>query len=176
MLPDTAAARTGVFISHAHEDEELAESLRELLEQVLGIDRSQITCTSDPSYGLVPGNELDDQIRQRLNNAKALFLLATPHSRGKDWVAYECAYADQAQVKGDMRLYVLTPSASQLESVPAPYRGRIAVTLSKAADLNEFASQLRKTFGVTAAETPRRDSSTRCSSFTRGATRRSVVS
>ena len=53
-------------------------------------------------------------------------------------------------------LYVLTPSASQLDSVPAPYRSRLAVTLSKAGDLHEFDSQLRKTFGVTATETPPR--------------------
>jgi len=154
MSPDTTPARTGVFISHAHEDEELAEALREHLENVLGLERSSITCTSDPNYGLARGSELNDQIRQRLNSAKALFLLATRHSQGKEWVQYECGYADQAHAKGEMQFYVLTPSASQLESVPAPYRSRVAVTLSKAGDLHEFDSQLRKTFGVIAEATP----------------------
>lgn len=157
MLPGTASARTGVFISHAHEDEELAEALREHLETVLAIDRASITCTSDPSYGLARGGEVDDQIRQRLNTAKALFLIATRASKGKEWVQFECGYADQAHAKGELQFYVLTPSASQLDAVPAPYRERIAVTLSKAGDLHEFAAQLRKTFGVTgdAAGTPR---------------------
>lgn len=157
MLPATASARTGVFISHAHEDEELAEALREHLETVLGIDRAAITCTSDPAYGLARGGEVDDQIRQRLNSAKALFLIATRASKGKEWVQFECGYADQAHAKGEMQFYVLTPSASQLDAVPAPYRERLAVTLSKAGDLHEFAAQLRKTFGVAgdAAATPR---------------------
>jgi hypothetical protein len=154
MSPDTAPGRTGVFISHAHEDQELADALREHLETVLGLDRASITCTSDPNYGLARGSELDDQIRSRLNSAKALFLIATQHSKGKEWVQYECAYADQANARGEMQFYVLTPSASQLTSVPAPYQQRVAVTLSRAGDLHEFTRQLRKTLLTTADEMP----------------------
>jgi hypothetical protein len=169
MLPGTPA-RTGIFISHAHEDEDLAEALREHLEVVLGVDRASITSTSDPNYGLARGGELDDQIRQRLNTAKALFLIATRHSQGKDWVQFECGYADQAHAKGELQLYVLTPSASQLDSVPAPYRDRVAVTLSHAGDLHAFDAQLRKTLGVTAetAAAPRYFAVTSASSGSTG--------
>jgi hypothetical protein len=146
MLPASLPTRSGIFISHAHEDGELAQAVNELLKSALGVGVSEITCTSDDEFGLQRGEALDDQIRSRLDSAQALFLLATPAARHKDWVQYECAYADQASTRGDMHFYVLTPIPSHANSVPAPYRERIAVTMSRGTDLHTFVQQLRRTF------------------------------
>jgi hypothetical protein len=137
--------RRGVFISHAHEDHELAESVRRLLEAALGLDAADITCTSDPDYGLKRGDDLRDAIRHRLDSAKALFLLATPAARDKDWVNFECGHADAARASGEMAFYILAPTSSLDACVPAPYRRDVAVTLSDGSDVHAFVGQLRKT-------------------------------
>jgi hypothetical protein len=148
MVPPSPPVRTGVFISHSHQDEEVAAALRELLQIILGLSRSQITCSSDAAYGMAMGSELDDQIRGRLETAKAVFLVATAQSSHSQWVQYECAYADQASARGEMHFYVLTPIPADIDRVPAPYRDRIAVTLSRAREVREFTNQLRETLAA----------------------------
>lgn len=148
MTSPLGPPRTGIFISHANEDEDLAECLRELLQAALGIEDVAITCTSDEAYGLERGADLEDQIRHRLRTAKALFCLATPNAIASDWVRYECAYADQASADGEMSFYLLAPTASDISSIPEPFRDRLTVTLSEARDLHAFVGQLRDTFRV----------------------------
>ena len=143
--------RTGIFISHAHEDHELAESVRRLLETALDLNPADVTCTSDPDYGLKRGDDLRDAIRHRLDAAKALFLLATPAARQKDWVNFECGYADAARARGEMAFYILAPTPSLIASVADPYTKDVAVTLSDGADVHAFVGQLRQTFTLTPA-------------------------
>ncbi len=147
MATPTSSVRTGLFISHAHEDRELAQALRRLLESALGLQPDDITCTSDVDYGLERGGDLRDQIHDRLERARALFLLATAHARRRDWVQYECAYSSAASERGEMHFFVLAPTKADLESVPEPYRARVAVTLSHGADVLAFVHQLRRSLG-----------------------------
>src|SRR5215210_4096042 len=101
--------RKGVFISHAHEDRDLAASLAKLLQAALDLDPADITCTSDADYALGHGGELRDQITERLGSARAFFLLATPNSRGREWVQYECAaIADEVRER-ELQFYIVTP-------------------------------------------------------------------
>ena len=139
--------RTGVFISHAHEDRDLAQSLASLLKDGLELKPAEITCTSDADYGLERGADLREQITGRLNSARALFLLATPASHTRDWVQYQCAIADAAREDG-LEFFIVTPLTSHGDLVPDPYVGRVAVTLSRAGDVHAFVKQLRKTFGL----------------------------
>ena len=141
--------RTGVFISHAHDDREIAEGVRRLLEVALAVSPEEITCTSDPEYGFQAGAELTDQIRQRLQSARALLLLVTRSVKGKDWVNFEAAYADSAQA--EMRFFILTPTPADIEFVPAPYKGRLAVTLNHGADVHTFIKRLQQEFKATSA-------------------------
>ena len=143
--------RTGVFISHAHEDSDLAESLLRLLKDALKLDADDITCTSDADYGLRRGAVLSDEIKQRLDSAKAVFLLATPASRGREWVQYEVAIADEARPEG-LALYLVTPLSPQDDVVPEPYRDRVIVKLSCAEDVHRFIIQVRQSFGLPARD------------------------
>jgi TIR domain len=144
-------ARTGLFISHAHEDRDLAGCLRRLLEDALGPANPEITCTSDADYGLERGENLKEQIEQRLESAKALFLLATPVSRHKDWVQFECAYASGIP---DLDLYILVPTTAREDSVPAPFSNEVTVMLCSGADVYAFMKQLRQKFGIAEAGDP----------------------
>jgi hypothetical protein len=138
-------SRTGLFISHAHEDRDLTGALRQLLEDALRPANVDITCTSDADYGLERGADLKEQIEQRLESAKALFLLATPASRHKDWVQFECAYAESIP---DLKFYILVATSSRDESVPAPYNNDVTVALTSGADVLAFVKQLRRTFEI----------------------------
>lgn len=140
--------RTGVFISHAHEDRDLAAALARLLEAALELDPAVITCTSDADYGLRAGGELREQIGDRLNSARALFLLATPHSRGREWVQYECAaIADDVRDRR-LQFYIVTPIRAHEQAVPAPYAGQVVVTLCDAEDVFAFVKEVRPAFGL----------------------------
>jgi hypothetical protein len=140
--------RKGVFISHAHEDRDLAASLAKLLEAALDLEPADITCTSDADYGLKPGGELRGQIGERLNSARALFLLATPNSRGREWVQYECgAIADPVR-DHELQFYIVTPIRARDEVVPAPYTGHVIVTLCDAEDVFAFVKEVRPQFGL----------------------------
>jgi TIR domain len=141
-------ARSGVFISHSHEDRDLAESLAALLRTALGLAPTDITCTSDAEFGLERGADLNQQITTRVTTAKALFLLATPASRKSDWVSRECGQADAERERG-LAFYIVTPLSTHSDVIPAPYVGRVAVTMSQAEDLHTFVKQLRKDFGRT---------------------------
>ena len=140
--------RKGVFISHSHEDRDLAESLARLLVTALGLPDTEITCTSDAEFGLERGGDLNKQIASRLSTAKALFLLATPASRKSDWVNRECGQADGERENG-LEFYIVTPVREHRDAIPAPYVGRVAVTTTHAEDLLTFVKQLRRDFGIT---------------------------
>jgi hypothetical protein len=138
-------SRTGLFISHAHEDRDLAGALRQLLEDALRAANPDITCTSDADYGLERGADLKEQIERRLESAKALFLVATPASRHKDWVQFECAYAESIP---DLRFYILIATTSREESIPAPYNNDVTVMLTSGGDVFAFVKQLRRSFEI----------------------------
>jgi hypothetical protein len=140
--------RTGVFISHAHEDRDLAASLARLLEAALDLDPAAITCTSDADYGLHAGGELREQISERLDSARALFLLATPNSRGREWVQYECAAIADDVRERKLQFYIVTPLRTPEEVVPAPYAGQVIVTLCDAEDVFAFVKEIRPQFGL----------------------------
>jgi len=141
-------ARAGVFISHAHEDQHLAQALRRLLEVALDLRPESITCTSDPEYDLPEGADIREQIGRRLEGAKVFVLLATPTSRNKEWVQYECGYSVQASDRGEMQFYILVASPLHMTSVPEPYRGRVVVTLKDGPHLHAFLDELRLKYGL----------------------------
>ena len=139
------ATRTGVFISHAHEDRQLAECLRKLLERTLGPDAISITCTSDHDrkHGLAPGGELDQQIRARLDATRVFILLATQASSQSPWVHFECGHADAASRRDEVQFYVVVPSDGLGDHVPEPYRGKVRVELSDGAAVHQFLADVR---------------------------------
>jgi hypothetical protein len=133
-------ARTGLFISHAHEDADLALHVKHLLRQALQLDHSAITCTSDRS--LPAGEELKAEIQRRLASAKALVLLSTRNSKAKDWVKYEYAFAEGRDVK----VYVAVPTTGDEYNIPNQQLGNIYVPLDDEREVKRFILDLRKLY------------------------------
>ena len=143
MQSAVTSERRGWFISHAHEDDELANLVRAFLQSLFQLSDDQITCTSDTAYGLEPDAALKEQVHKRLDSTQALFLLATPAAKTRPWVQHECGYAS---ARDELRFYVLTAIASHRDAVAAPYQDRIAVNMSRALEVHSFASHLLKQF------------------------------
>jgi len=118
--------RTGIFISHAHADADLAGHLSQLIQNSLGLLPDRITCTSHAETGLLSGEPLRKQIQDRLNSAAVLILLATKHSKGREWITWEASYA----VAHALPLHVLITCDAYRSTIPDPCSDRHAVTLS----------------------------------------------
>lgn len=140
MSQDESAAAGGIFISHAHADREIACELAAFVRECLGLPEGteRITCTSDDRYGLTKGENLRRQIEDRLKDAESVILLASPNSKGKDWVDFECGFAAARQ----KRLFVAMLTGLDADAVPDPHRDSVRVTLSRATDVWQFARAL----------------------------------
>jgi len=78
-----------VFISHSHHDEPLASALARLLEQGVGLARSEILCTSASEYALEQGAEFDNALRTVAVTATVFIGLVTPSSLKSSYVLFE---------------------------------------------------------------------------------------
>ncbi|MGK7899655.1 MAG: hypothetical protein AB4372_40080 [Xenococcus sp. (in: cyanobacteria)] len=81
---------TRIFISHSHLDEEIADLLIDFLSESIEISKKEIRCTSDPNHGLdFSSSSISDQLKNDLNNAGALIIIATIDSLRSPWILFE---------------------------------------------------------------------------------------
>ncbi len=87
-----------IFISHAHDDSELAKAIVNLLATGLNITRKDIFCTSLKGAGIPAGEDFLSYIRDELKQAKVIILLLTENyftspfciaESGASWVLQE---------------------------------------------------------------------------------------
>ncbi|MGH9927971.1 MAG: toll/interleukin-1 receptor domain-containing protein [Pyrinomonadaceae bacterium] len=80
-----------IFLSYAHED-------RDLVKGVLGTLRKHRIVTGndvvilDP-HDFVPGTDVRTMIRDQINSASKVVIIATDHSANSEWVNYEAGMA-----------------------------------------------------------------------------------
>ena len=95
-----------LFLSHAHEDSALAQSLARLLETALGgnfgvfctsSDRDRIR--SDSASDILSAQKLEEVLSSRIASALGVLLLVTPRAVRKDsrWIEYEIATGSEWQ-------------------------------------------------------------------------------
>jgi len=137
-----------VFISHTHDDRELAGYVRDMLQAVLALSDEEIVCTGDGQYGLPPGADLKQELTARLQSTRALFLLATPAARGKEWVNFECGVASQLKEEHRLEFITLIPTATDIDAVPAPYRHAVSVVLSEGDQIRSLVDHIRASLGA----------------------------
>lgn len=107
--------RRRIFISHTHADRELAKALKTLIERVTQ-HLLDVFLSSDPSPGggLQPGDEWFPRIHSELQEAVAVWVLATEESLSRPWVYWE---AGIGSVLCPGRLVIVQVGASE---VPSP--------------------------------------------------------
>jgi hypothetical protein len=78
-----------IFISHAHEDEELARRVLVCLHACLHVEKEAIRCTSAAGHGLRVGADVRLSLRDDLRAAPIIIGLLTPAGARSPWVQAE---------------------------------------------------------------------------------------
>ena len=78
-----------VFISHAHEDELLAQRIADLLSDALTLATTEFFLSSQAGRGVEAGHNVRDDIVKQIAHAKALIVVVTPKSAQSPWVWLE---------------------------------------------------------------------------------------
>lgn len=78
-----------IFISHSHQDEQIAKLLIVLIRSALDLPANQIRCTSVDGYRLPWGIPIDEQLLQEIHDSVAFIALLTPNSLSSVYVLFE---------------------------------------------------------------------------------------
>ena len=87
-LPNTAPSMA-LFISHSSKDFPLATAVVDLFRSALGVEASQIRCSSVDGHRLPVGVNTESQLREEVNTAKVVVGLITPNSLSSHYVMFE---------------------------------------------------------------------------------------
>ena len=86
-------SKVEVFVTHAHEDEDLAQRLVTAIELGLQVPSDAIRCTSVPGYGFAPGTNFIEALKEELTRASCVVGLWTPRSMKSQWCLIELGAA-----------------------------------------------------------------------------------
>ena len=136
-------SRVEVFVSHAHEDKQLAAQLVTAIELALQVPPDAIRCTSVPRYDFTPGTDFIESLRNELSEATCIIGLLTPRSLKSQWCLFELGAAWGLARKS----LFLSLGADALRDPPAGFRSIQASRLDDAAQLRRFLDALT---GITA--------------------------
>ena len=78
-----------VFISHSSMNQELAESVADLLRESLYLRHDEIRCTSVDGYRLRGGNSPDSELPEEVRSSELLVCVITAEALKSEWVALE---------------------------------------------------------------------------------------
>jgi len=86
-----------IFISHRHNDHQVAEALAETLSVAFEIGPDDIRCTSVQPYRLPFGRNTGERLREEIRQAKAVLGLLAPDTKDSTYVMFElgAAWAEQ---------------------------------------------------------------------------------
>jgi len=132
-----------IFISHAAADEELAASLKDLLEQAFpGVG---VFVSSDPE-NLPPGDPCIQQILGALKSAKAVLMMATERGLKRNWVWFEAGHAWFSGGK----LIPCCAGKVRKGKLPAPFLLLTGLNIDIAGDLKALIQTLSTTLEMSA--------------------------
>jgi len=88
-LSNVAGSKKLVFVSHCHNDADLAEAVVELLCASLRLNRTDFRCTSLEGANLAGGTRTDDQLREDIQTTPSFISLLTPKAIRRFYVLFE---------------------------------------------------------------------------------------
>lgn len=132
-----------LFVSHAHEDGDIAKRLVRAIEVGLDVPSDAIRCTAVPGYDFRPGTDFVQALREELTGARCVVGLWTATSRESQWCLFELGAAWGLAHK----TLFLSLDGETLRDPPAGFRGIQASQLSDRAQLYRFLEQLQRITG-----------------------------
>lgn len=140
---DAPKGRVGVFVSHAHQDSDIARRLINALEAAMRVPDGAIRCTSVQGYKLDLGSMPADVLRRELVSADTVVAILTPHSLASQWVLFELGAA-WIQVKQAIPL--LAGDIREVD-LPGPLSSASLGRLDNPSALVQFLAQVEKSLG-----------------------------
>jgi hypothetical protein len=113
-----------VFISFVHEDERIADGLRRIIEDDLGL-RGEVFIGSDPMQ-LLAGQDWLNRIREELSSAEVVLVMLSARSARRPWVNFEAGAAWLANkivvpvCYGNMKVTTLPKPYSNWQGIDLP--------------------------------------------------------
>jgi hypothetical protein len=138
-----------VFISHAHDDERLAERLSALLCNALTLPRNEFFLSSQAGRGVAPGTSVREEILKQIATAPALIVVVTPNSARSPWVWLEVG-CRLGSAQASRPLFVVR-SEEDL-SLLQPVADLRAVRLDDEGQLQELVKAVSASLSLPAAE------------------------
>ena len=131
-------SKVDVFVSHAHEDRDIAHRLVRAIELGLQVPVGAIRCTSVPGYGFTPGTDVIEATKNELTIASCVVGLLTPRSLKSQWCLFELGAA-WGLAHNPLFLSLGTDA---LRDPPAAFRSIQASHLADAGQSRRFLDQL----------------------------------
>lgn len=131
-------SKVEVFVSHAHEDKDLAQRLVRAIELGLHVPSDAIRCTSVPGYDFTPGTDFVEALKEELTGASCVVGLWTQRGMKSQWCLFELGAAWGLAHK----TLFLSLGTEALRDPPAGFRSIHASQLSDAGQLRRFLEEL----------------------------------
>jgi TIR domain len=136
-------ARTKIFISHVHEDADLAVNLKGLIEDSVS-GAIEVFVSSAPQ-SLALGVDWFQTIRENIQNANGFIILLTPDSLNRPWVNFEAG----AAFGRDVRLVPVCTRGLKVRHVAAPLSTRQILEVHTEDDIRRLVQELAHPYGYT---------------------------
>ncbi len=134
-----------IFISHASTDKPIADILKTEIDRVFA-NGVHVFASSVPGV-LKPGGDWLNQIKDNLENAKAVIVLITPVSINRPWIWFEVVASWSRMLEGSGQIYPLCAPEIDFLDLPEPLNRLHAMSLGKAEHVRLFFKTLCDQFG-----------------------------
>lgn len=134
------------FLSHAHEDAELARSLASLIQRV-SLQNIRVWHSSDQrgDGGVTAGQSWIDAVRRRLSESAAVIALVTPTSITQPWLYFESGFV---AANSDLNVIPVCIGFTDVGSIPMPLAMYQCYLVATVNDVSGLLEKLFARFGV----------------------------
>lgn len=137
---------TKVFISHSHEEKDLALAWKKLVEDVSqGAVEVWLSSDQSPGGGMALGKEWRQTIYEKMREATHVFAIFSPQSLARPWILWECGIATGVNLE---RLLVPIVHSMPLSDLPSPLQSYQAYDGDVRTSVVEVCERLVKAAGL----------------------------
>jgi hypothetical protein len=134
-----------IFISHSHEDKDVATQLIEFLRSALDIEAQRIRCTTVDGYRLPVGTPTNEGLRVELLEAQAFVVLVTPNSLESKYVFFELG----ARWGARKPLAPILAAGATINNLKEPLSSLNVLSCNEPSQLHQLISDLGQILGRT---------------------------
>ena len=135
-----------IFISHAHQDLEIAEALVKLLMSAFAMPQEDIVCTSLNGHGVPVGVDIEDWLKTKLKKADLVVGLLTKASLESAYVLFELG---STLWGGDRDIFPVMLEKDIDSGRLGPIKNKSMLKVTGEADWMQLVTEIKNTLGLT---------------------------